>query len=103
MQLDPRDAIPTQPYLQELSIPAEVADERVAGKLLQLDLPQGKVSDWRKAELAKRDAEKDKKRQKRLREGDCGLSGRRKRASQGEAAVGSVQCALMFSQCFAHA
>jgi len=93
-QLDPRDTVAPQPYLQELDIPAEVAEERVAGKLLQLDLPEGKVSDRRKAELAKRDLEKDKKRTKRVREGDCGLSGRRKRASRGKAGAGSIQCVL---------
>ncbi|GAA5904718.1 hypothetical protein JCM8208_001335 [Rhodotorula glutinis] len=89
-RLDPREAVASKPYLQELAIPADVAEERIAGKLLQLDLPEGKVSDRRKAELAKRDAEKDKKRAKRLREGDCGLSGRRKRAARGSAAAGSV-------------
>ncbi|GAA5856159.1 hypothetical protein JCM9279_004932 [Rhodotorula babjevae] len=89
-RLDPRDSVASQPYLQELAIPAEVADERIAGKLLQLDLPEGKVSDRRKAELVKRDLEKDKKRAKRVREGDCGLSGRRKRAARGKAAAGSV-------------
>ncbi|BGP41455.1 RNase P/RNase MRP complex subunit [Rhodotorula kratochvilovae] len=89
-RLDPKDALAAQPYLQELSIPAAVADERVAGKLLQLDLPEGKISDWRKAELATRAQEKDKKRVKRQREGDCGLGGRRKCASSGKAAVRSV-------------
>ncbi|GAA5821152.1 hypothetical protein JCM3770_005694 [Rhodotorula araucariae] len=89
-RLDPKNALATQPYLQELSIPAEVAEERVAGKLLQLDLPEGKVSDWRKAELAKRASEKEKKRAKCQRDGDCGLSGRRKRASLGKGAVRSV-------------
>lgn len=92
LQVDPKDALAPRPYLQELAIPPEVAEERVAGKLLQLDLPEGKTSDWRKAELATREQEKEKKRVKRQREGDCGLSGKRKRASLGKRAVGSVQC-----------
>ncbi|GJN90275.1 hypothetical protein Rhopal_003277-T1 [Rhodotorula paludigena] len=89
-RVDPKDALAPRPYLQELAIPPEVAEERVAGKLLQLDLPEGKTSDWRKAELATREQEKEKKRVKRQREGDCGLSGKRKRASLGKRAVGSV-------------
>ncbi|KPV74297.1 uncharacterized protein RHOBADRAFT_54140 [Rhodotorula graminis WP1] len=89
-RLDPREHVAPRPYLQELDIPADVAEERVAGKLLQLDLPEGKVSDRRKADLAKRDLEIERKRAKRLREGDCGLSGRRKRAARGTAAAGSV-------------
>ncbi|CDR39458.1 RHTO0S04e05336g1_1 [Rhodotorula toruloides] len=90
-KLDTRDALSTQGYLKELSIPTEVADERIAGKLLQLDLPEGKMSDRRKAELAVRESEKEKKRAKKAREGDCGLAGRRKRAAMGKAAVKAVR------------
>ncbi|BGP25853.1 ribonuclease P protein subunit POP4 [Rhodotorula toruloides] len=90
-KLDPRDALSTQCYLKELSIPTDVADERIAGKLLQLDLPEGKLSDRRKAELAVREGEKEKKRAKKAREGDCGLAGRRKRATMGKAAVRAVR------------
>ncbi|BGP33409.1 RNase P/RNase MRP complex subunit [Rhodotorula toruloides] len=90
-KLDPRDALSAQSYLKALSIPTEVADERIAGKLLQLDLPEGKMSDRRKAELAVREGEKEKKRAKKAREGDCGLAGRRKRAAMGKAAVRAVR------------
>lgn len=86
-----------QGYLKEMSIPAEVADERIAGKLLQLDLPEGKMSDRRKAELAVRESEKEKKRAKKAREADCGLAGRRKRATMGKSAVRAVQCVPAFS------
>lgn len=89
-RLDPKESIRPKSYTQELAIPAEVAEERVVGKLLQLDLPEGKVSDRRKAELAVREAEKEKKRAKRQREGDCGLAGRRKRKSLGGAPPGSI-------------
>ncbi|GAA5920402.1 hypothetical protein JCM6882_003265 [Rhodosporidiobolus microsporus] len=89
-KLDPKDALSTQSYLSELTIPTEAAEERVAGKFLQLDLPEGKMSDWRKAELAKREGEKEKKRAKRAREGDCGLTGRRKQAARGKDAVRRV-------------
>lgn len=44
------------------------------------------MSDWRKAELAKRDQEKQKKRVKKAREGECGLVGRKKRRSLGKEA-----------------
>ncbi|GAA6028502.1 hypothetical protein JCM8097_007250 [Rhodosporidiobolus ruineniae] len=94
-KLDPRDDLKPQPYLTELAIPTDAADERVAGKFLQLDAPEGKQSDWRKAELAKRELEKDKKRTKRQREGDCGLAGRRKRASMGKDAVKRVSYAAV--------
>ncbi|GAA5843981.1 hypothetical protein JCM11251_005931 [Rhodosporidiobolus azoricus] len=89
-KLDTTDALSTQSYLAELAIPTEAADERVTGKFLQLDLPEGKESDWRKAELAKRASEKEKKRAKRAREGECGLMGKRKRASRGKEAVKRV-------------
>lgn len=72
-------------------IPTQVAEERLSGKLLQLDPPEGKVSDQRKAELAVIEKEKEKKRVKRTREGGCGLMGRRKRAAMGKDAVGSVK------------
>ncbi|GAA5836767.1 hypothetical protein JCM3766R1_006258 [Sporobolomyces carnicolor] len=94
-KLDPSDALKPQPYLDSLRIPTQVAEERLSGKLLQLDPPEGKVSDQRKAELAVKEKEKEKKRNKRLREGDCGLMGRRKRASTGEDAVGSVNYAAV--------
>lgn len=58
---------------------------------MQLDLPEGKVSDRRKAELAVREAEKEKKRAKRHRGGDCGLAGRRKRKSLGGAPPDTIQ------------
>ena len=80
-----------QPYLQSLHIPTQVADERISGKLLQLDPPEGKVSDQRKAELAVIESEREKKRVKRAREGDCGLAGRRKRKLMGKDAVGSIK------------
>ncbi|BGP17685.1 hypothetical protein JCM10213_003590 [Rhodosporidiobolus nylandii] len=94
-KLDPHDPIPTQPYLAALSVPTDAADERVSGKFLQLDTPEGKVSDQRKEELAKREQEKAKKRTKRAREGDCGLAGKRKRASMGEAATRKVSYAAV--------
>jgi ribonuclease P protein subunit POP4 len=56
-----------------------VAAERLTGKYLQLEPPQGKESDERKAELLTRSNEKAKKKKKVLREGECGLIGRRKR------------------------
>lgn len=62
VQIDPEDNVKPKTYAQELSIPAEVAEERVVGKLLQLDPPEGKVSDRRKAELAVQEAEKEKKK-----------------------------------------
>ncbi|GAA5870762.1 hypothetical protein JCM8547_001702 [Rhodosporidiobolus lusitaniae] len=89
-KLEAKDAAPAKSYLVELSISDNAADERVAGKFLQLDLPEGKISDQRKEELAKREREKEKKRNKRMREGDCGLGGRRKRASRGKGAVRKV-------------
>ncbi|GAA6015858.1 hypothetical protein JCM10207_008820 [Rhodosporidiobolus poonsookiae] len=94
-KLDPRDSLAPKPYLTELAIPADVADERVTAKFLQLDLPEGKVSDQRKAELAKRELEKDKKRSKRQREGDCGLAGKRKRKAMGKDAVDKVHYAAV--------
>jgi ribonuclease P protein subunit POP4 len=94
VQLDPKDVLKTQPYLDSLRIPTQVAEERISGKLLQLDPPEGKVSDQRKAELALKEREKEKKRMKRVREGECGLMGKRKRASMGKAAVGSVKYVL---------
>lgn len=66
---------------------------------MQLDLPEGKVSDRRKAELAVREAEKEKKRAKRQREGDCGLAGRRKRKSLGGAPPGSIQYVCLMPRC----
>ena len=96
-QLDPKETIRPKSYTQELAIPTEVAEERVVGKLLQLDLPEGKVSDRRKAELAVREAEKEKKRAKRQREGDCGLAGRRKRKSLGRTPPDSIQCVCLMS------
>ncbi|GAA5993620.1 hypothetical protein JCM10908_000644 [Rhodotorula pacifica] len=89
-RLDPKEQVKPKSYTQELSIPADVAEERVVGKLLQLDLPEGKVSDRRKAELAVREAEKEKKRSRRQREGDCGLAGRRKRKALGARAPESI-------------
>lgn len=49
------------------------------------------MSDRRKAELAVREAEKDKKLSKRRRGGDCGLAGRRKRKALGSSAPESIQ------------
>ena len=97
-QLDPKESIRPKSYTQELAVPTEVAEERVVGKLLQLDLPEGKVSDRRKAELAVREAEKEKKRAKRQREGDCGLVGRRKRKSLGGTPPDSIQCVCLMSR-----
>ncbi|GAA5950508.1 hypothetical protein JCM21900_004834 [Sporobolomyces salmonicolor] len=94
-KLDPRDHLAVQPYLQSLAIPADVAEERVAAKYLQLDPPLGKSSDWRKAELATKDKEREKKRAKRAKEGDCGLMGRRKRAARGRHAVAAVSYAAV--------
>ncbi|CEQ41503.1 SPOSA6832_03238 [Sporobolomyces salmonicolor] len=94
-KLDPRDNLAVQPYLQSLAIPADVAEERVAAKYLQLDPPLGKLSDWRKAELATKDKEREKKRAKRAKEGDCGLMGRRKRAARGHHAVAAVSYAAV--------
>ncbi|GAA5895395.1 RNase P/RNase MRP complex subunit [Sporobolomyces salmoneus] len=94
-KLDPKDVVKTQPYLDSLKIPTQVAEERLSGKLLQLDPPEGKVSDQRKAELAVIEKEKEKKRTKRFREGDCGLMGKRKRASRGKDAAGSVNYAAV--------
>ncbi|GAA6023332.1 hypothetical protein JCM8202_004619 [Rhodotorula sphaerocarpa] len=61
-RIDPEDNVKPKSYAQELAVPAEVAEERVVGKLLQLDPPEGKVSDRRKAELAVQEAEKEKKK-----------------------------------------
>ncbi|POY72162.1 hypothetical protein BMF94_4799 [Rhodotorula taiwanensis] len=94
-RLDPKDVIKPKSYTQELSIPTGVAEERVAGKLLQLDLPEGKVSDRRKAQLAVREAEREKKRAKRTREGDCGLAGRRKRKALGGRAPEAIHYAAV--------
>ncbi|GAA5828174.1 hypothetical protein JCM5353_007819 [Sporobolomyces roseus] len=94
-RLDPRDTLKAQPYLQSLRIPTQVAEERLSGKLLQLDPPEGKVSDQRKGELAVIESEKEKKRIKRAREGDCGLAGRRKRKLMGKDAVGSINYAAV--------
>ncbi|GAA5877485.1 hypothetical protein JCM1840_003865 [Sporobolomyces johnsonii] len=95
-KLDPRDNLPVHPYLQSLAIPADVADERLAGKYLQLDPPEGKMSDWRKAELATKDKEKHKKRAKTPKEGHCGLMGRRKRAAaRGRHPVATVNYAAV--------
>ncbi|GAA5927125.1 RNase P/RNase MRP complex subunit [Sporobolomyces koalae] len=92
-KLDPKDALQARSYLESLQIPTQVADERVSGKLIQLDPPLGKVSDQRKAELAVKDQERDKKRLKRAQQGDCGLGGRRKRTRQ--ALVESVNYAAV--------
>ncbi|GAA5883131.1 hypothetical protein JCM3774_005328 [Rhodotorula dairenensis] len=94
-RLDPKETVRPKSYTQELAIPTEVAEERVVGKLLQLDLPEGKVSDRRKAELAVREAEKEKKLSKRRREGDCGLAGRRKRKALGSRAPDSIHYAAV--------
>ncbi|GAA6059763.1 hypothetical protein JCM10212_001971 [Sporobolomyces blumeae] len=94
-KLDPRDNLKVKPYLEALEIPTGAADERLSGKLQQLDPPAGKVSDQRKAELAKKDAEKEKRAAKRKRDGDCGLVGRRKRAAMGKAAATSVNYAAV--------
>ncbi|GAA5991481.1 hypothetical protein JCM11641_002054 [Rhodosporidiobolus odoratus] len=90
-RVDPKNAMNPQHYLTELSVPSEVADERLSGKFLQLETPEGKVSDQRKAELAKKEGEREKKRLKRAREGDCGLAGRRKRGTMGNDAVRKVR------------
>lgn len=63
-----------------------MATERIANKYLQLDPPEGKMSDQRRAELAKRAGEKEKRQVKRAKEGECGLIGRRKRMSLGKEA-----------------
>lgn len=72
--------------METLGIPHDVAGERIANKYLQLDPPEGKMSDRRKEELAIKAQEKEKKRVKRAREGECGLIGRRKRLSLGKEA-----------------
>lgn len=64
-----------RPLNSTLSIPQAVAEERLAGKYLQLDAPVGKMSDQRKKVLAVREEE----RRKKLASRNCGLVGRRRR------------------------
>lgn len=91
-QIDPRETILSKSYLQELAIPGDVAAERIANKYLQLDPPEGKMSDRRKDELARRAVEKEKKRIKKVRDGECGLVGRRKRLTVSKEAQHRVRC-----------
>ncbi|KAI5475019.1 ribonuclease P protein subunit POP4 [Pseudohyphozyma bogoriensis] len=67
---------PAKSFAEALLLPDNIIADRVTGKLIQLEPPEGKMSDRRKAELAKRDKEKAKKEEARK----CGLVGRRKRA-----------------------
>lgn len=91
-QIDPPNTLLATPYGVVLSIPSPVAAERLSSKYLQLDAPEGKLSDRRKAELAKREEEKAKKRTKRLRDAECGMVGRRKRARRGDEVEKPVRC-----------
>ena len=72
------------PYLAALSIPAAAAADRIEAKYLQLDPPEGKQSDRRKAQLTYRQSEKDAKRLRRQREADCGLIGKRRKVASGK-------------------
>ena len=84
-QLDPANVLPAStPYLSALSIPAAAAADRIEAKYLQLDPPEGKVSDRRKGQLALRQGEKDARRLRRQREADCGLVGKRRRVGEGK-------------------
>lgn len=84
-KLDPANVLPADStFLSALSIPDDVAADRLDDKFLQLDPPQGKVSDRRKAQLAMRAREKDAKRLRRQREADCGLIGKRRRVANGK-------------------
>ncbi|KAL8279982.1 hypothetical protein RQP46_007563 [Phenoliferia psychrophenolica] len=90
-KVDPSSQIPTHPFLQTLGIPASVAADRLSAKYLQLETPEGKVSDRRKAQLKKREDDKDRKKTNRVNEGACGLVGRRKRKKLGKAFEGNVR------------
>lgn len=91
-QVDPGNTIHSQSLLATLSIPKSVAAERLAAKYLQLETPTGKVSEERKAKLKKAEGEKDKTKLKRVREGTCGLVGRRRRVAYGKDFEGTVRC-----------
>ena len=80
VKIDPKSSLPpAASFLTTLSIPENVANERLNSKYVQLEPPIGKESDWRKLELATRAEEKLKKKSRAIRKGDCGLIGRRKR------------------------
>lgn len=99
MQLDPQNTIPSKPYAQELGITDDAVADRITNKFLQLDPPEGKLSDWRKKELETAAREKEKKRRNtRAREEGCGLIGRRKRASLGKEALNRVR-SVPFHMC----
>ncbi|SCV70424.1 BQ2448_1818 [Microbotryum intermedium] len=84
-KIDPHSTIPSKPYLESLNIPDDVARERIANKYLQLEPSEGKESDRRKAELATRRAEKDKRTIAKIRRGGCGLVGKARRRKLGKA------------------
>lgn len=92
IQIDPQNTIPSRAYTTELEVPQDVVSDRIANKYLQLDPPEGKMSDWRKKELETRDKEKEKRRKrKRASEDGCGLIGRRKQASLGKETLARVK------------
>ncbi|KDE05639.1 hypothetical protein MVLG_04010 [Microbotryum lychnidis-dioicae p1A1 Lamole] len=82
-KIDPRSTVLSKPYLESLNIPDDVAQERIANKYLQLEPPEGKESDRRKAELATRKAEKDKRTLAKIRQSGCGLVGKARRKRLG--------------------
>ncbi|KAK4705983.1 ribonuclease P protein subunit POP4, partial [Phenoliferia sp. Uapishka_3] len=90
-KIDPSNKAAAHSFLTSLDIPAAVAQDRLASKYLQLETPTGKVSDRRKAQLKKQEEEKEKRKVNRVREGDCGLVGRRKRAALGKDFHGTVR------------
>lgn len=95
LQLDPTSSIPATPFQVSLELPPNVVQERLASKFLQLEPPQGKESDQRKAVLAKREHERTQRRVKRIRENDCGLIGRRKRKALDQANQQNIRCDMI--------
>jgi ribonuclease P protein subunit POP4 len=91
-KIDPQNTLPSKPYTEELDISRDAVSDRVANKYLQLDPPEGKMSDWRKKELEVREIEKSKKRKRtRATTDGCGLIGRRKQRSLGEDVLAKVK------------
>lgn len=80
-KIDPNGNLPTETFLQSLSIPPNVASERITSKYLQLEPPKGKMTEKRRIELEKKALMTEARKIKRVKEGECGLIGRRKRAS----------------------
>lgn len=74
-----------------LGVPPAVAKERLAGHFVHLTPPEGKVSEQRQKELAKREDQRKEKKRKRAQDASCGLVGRRRRKADKEAAM-EVRC-----------